>query len=56
MIEIIKEAVLEAASIITNTENKHIEVKSSNHDLVTIYDRKIQEFLYERLSEAFPGH
>jgi len=47
--------VLKAGSILSDTlSDKHIEMKSSSKDLVTMYDKAVQEKLYRLLSEEFP--
>jgi len=56
MINAIKAAVLDAAQLMLEAnEVKKTEVKTSIHDLVTEYDKRIQEQLYRQLSKAFPG-
>ena len=50
-------AVRAAANIYRSAKNDlHIEVKGEdNNNLVTAYDKQIQDFLYKELSAAFPG-
>ena len=50
-------AVRAAAQIYRNAKNDlHIEVKGEDkNNLVTAYDKEIQDFLYKELSAAFPG-
>lgn len=50
-------AVRAAANIYRSAKNDlHIEVKGEDkNDLVTAYDKQIQDFLYKELSAAFPG-
>lgn len=56
MLKAIETTVLDAAQLMLQAEeNKMTEVKSSIHDLVTAYDKRIQEQLYEQLSRTFPG-
>jgi len=48
--------VMVASKIITEAENdKHIEEKSSAKDLVTMYDKAIQEKLCDSLTREFPN-
>ena len=54
-IEDIEKIVKEAGRIILEAgENLGVEEKSSQHDLVTMYDKKVQEFLFDQLSRVFP--
>ncbi|OKZ80907.1 MAG: hypothetical protein BHV98_03410 [Clostridium sp. CAG:217_53_7] len=50
-------AVRAAANIYRSAKNDlHIEVKGEDkNNLVTAYDKQIQDFLYKKLSAAFPG-
>ena len=50
-------AVRAAANIYRSAKNDlHIEVKGEDkNNLVTAYDKQIQDFLYKELSAAFPG-
>ena len=50
-------AVRAAANIYRSAKNDlHIEVKGEDkNNLVTAYDKHIQDFLYKELSAAFPG-
>lgn len=51
----LEKCVREAAKILTDIgEDKHIEAKSSEKDLVTMYDKAVQQKLYELLSKEFP--
>lgn len=56
-LEPMKAAVRAAANIYRSAKNDlHIEVKGEDkNNLVTAYDKQIQDFLYKELSAAFPG-
>ena len=55
MLQAIIRTVLKAGDILKNTvESDDIEMKSSSKDLVTVYDKKVQEFLYTEFSRQFP--
>jgi len=56
MIEYIESSVREAAKLmLMASDEKGIEEKSSAKDLVTKYDKMVQEKLYEALSKKFPS-
>ena len=51
----ITDAEREAAKLIMEAHGVMTEEKSSRRDVVTKYDRKVQELLMQRLREAFPN-
>lgn len=59
MLEFIKTVALEAGRICmleyANMQDTDIEFKNDK-DLVTVVDRKVEEFLVGKISERFPGH
>lgn len=55
MLNTITEIVLDAGKMLQQkVDDDDITIKSSSKDLVTIYDKQVQEFLYSKLSKAFP--
>jgi fructose-1,6-bisphosphatase/inositol monophosphatase family enzyme len=56
MIEKIERAAREAGSIIlaAHGEDLHIENKEGRANFVTLYDKKVQDFLTTRLKEILP--
>ena len=52
---VIEQAERQAAELILQAHGILAETKSGKRDVVTEYDRRVQEFLIERLREAVPG-
>ncbi|XP_024944906.1 inositol monophosphatase 2 [Cephus cinctus] len=53
-----KELTLEAGKIMSSAygRKKNVETKSSEWDLVTEYDRRVEDMLIRRLRQEFPEH
>ncbi len=51
---VIEQAERQAAELILQAHGILAETKSGKRDVVTEYDRRVQEFLIERLREAVP--
>ena len=55
MLKQIEETVIEASKIFHNkVQERDVSLKSSFRDLVTIYDKMVQDFLYKKFSVMFP--
>uniref|UniRef100_T1IJ34 Inositol-1-monophosphatase n=1 Tax=Strigamia maritima TaxID=126957 RepID=T1IJ34_STRMM len=46
----------DGAAVLKSAETKEIHTKSTPIDLVTEYDRKVEEFLFNELRKKFPHH
>ena len=55
ILTLIESAEREAAELILHAHGILAETKSGRRDVVTEYDRRVQELLIQRLSEALPG-
>ncbi|XP_014258776.1 inositol monophosphatase 2-like [Cimex lectularius] len=55
---VVKEVVSKASEIVLEGHESSLEVmtKTSKFDLVTIYDKRTEEFLIKALKDAFPDH
>lgn len=52
---LLRRTILEAGALILQAHDVLAETKTNRRDVVTAYDRKVQELLIERLSAALPG-
>lgn len=55
ILSVISQAEREAAQLILSAKSILAEIKSGKRDVVTEYDRRVQELLKQRLTELIPG-